>query len=120
MGYKRIFKGKPYTFQEFAFFSPRQFDKPVEVEDKDFIFKLKICVNSGRMFSGPFFRETVGEYEVTERDLKKVFEIVDNTPGIIIYGVEYTIYDDFNGLWKYYGTHADRPLACMNRDALLA
>jgi len=120
MPYKRIFKGKPYTFQEFLFFSPNQFDKLVDIEEKDFIYKLKICTNSGRIFTGPFFNDVVGEYEITNKELKEILEMVNDTPGMIIYGVEYTINDDFNGLWKYYGTEKDRPLAYIDQNELLA
>lgn len=117
---KRIFRGKPYTFHEFAFFAPHKFDENVAVEEKVMLFKLKICTNSGRVFSGPFYNECVGEYELKNSELKKMLEIVNQTPGLIMYGEEYTINDDYNGLWKYYGTHADRPLAFMNRDELLS
>jgi len=103
MAWKRIKRGNPYTFQEFAFFSPKQFDKNVEVEEKDFLFKLKICINTGKVVTGPFYREAIGEEGVTESELKKMLEIVYETPNLIIYGEEYTIYDDFNSLWKYYG-----------------
>jgi len=103
MAWKRIKKGLPYTFHEFAFFSPQQFDKNVEVEEKDFLFKLKICINTGKVVTGPFFREAIGEEEVTNSELKKMLEMVNETSDLIIYGEEYIIYDDFNSLWKYYG-----------------
>lgn len=103
MAWKRIKKGLPYTFHEFAFFSPQQFDTNVEVEEKDYLFKLKICTNTGKVLTGPFFMEVVGEEEVSNSELKKMLEIINNTPNLIIYGEEYTIYDDCNQLWKYYG-----------------
>ena len=113
MYYRKKRKGLPYTFQELAFFSPKQFDAPVPVEEKDMLFKLKICTNSNRVFSGPFFMEGVGQYEVTEKELKKMLKIVNETPDLIMYCEEYTITDDFNGLWKYYGKEGETPLACI-------
>ena len=113
MPYKRIKKGLPYTFQEFAFFSPRQFNKQVEVEDKDFITKIKICTNSNRCFTGPFFNESVGEYELTNNEINEILRLVEETPELVIYGIEYTIYDDYNGLWKYYGKPSNRPMAVI-------
>ena len=101
---RRKFRGKPYTFHEFAFFSPKQFDEPVPVEEKDMLFKLKICTNSDRAFTGPFFDECIGEHEVTQRELKQMLKMVNETPDLIMYGLEYTIIDDHNALWKYYGT----------------
>jgi len=103
MPYKRIKQGMPYTFQEFIFFSPRQFDMPLEMEDKEFIYRLKICVDSGRCFTGPFIEEVVGEEELTKNEVNKVLDMVYNTPGIIITGREYVRYDDLGGLKKYYG-----------------
>lgn len=119
MPYKRIKKGLPYTFQEFAFYSPRQFDKPVEIEDKEFIATIKICTNSNRCFSGPFFNESVGQYELTNKEVKEIMELVDKTPGLIIYGIEYTITDDENGLWKYYGRPEDKPMAVIKEKELV-
>lgn len=112
-------RGKPYIFQEFAFYSPQQFDKLVPIEEKDFLFKIKVCVNSNRVFTGPFLDETVGEYEITIRELNKMLEIVNETKGLIIYGFEYTITDDFNGLWKYYGTEEDVPMAVILKEELV-
>lgn len=103
MPYKRIGKGEPYTFQELVFFSPRQFDQPLELVDKEFIYRLKICVNSGRCFTGPFMDEVIGEYEITNKELKDVLNLVENTPGIIITGREYVRFDDYGGLKKLYG-----------------
>ena len=113
-------KGLPYTFQEFAFFSPKQFDASVPVEEKDMLFKLKICTNSNRVFSGPFFMECAVQHEVTEKELKKMLKMVNETPGLIIYGEEYTITDDYNGLWKYYGKEGETPLANIVQEELLA
>jgi len=103
MPYKRIKQGKPYIFQEFIFFSPRQFDMPLEMEDKEFIYRLKICVDSGRCFTGPFIEEVVGEEELTKNEVNKVLDMVYNTPGIIITGREYVRYDDYGGLKRLYG-----------------
>jgi len=103
MPYKRIKQGAPFVFQELVFYSPRQFDQPLEVQDKEFIYRLKICVNSGRCFTGPFFDEVIGEEEITEKELKSVLNLVENTPGIIITGREYIRYDDYGGLKKLYG-----------------
>ena len=103
MAWKRIKQGEPFTFQELVFFSPRQFDEPVELEEKEFIFRLKVCVNSGRCFTGPFYNEVIGEEELTKTDLKKLMEMIDNTPGIIITGKEYLRFDDLDGLKRYYG-----------------
>lgn len=114
MGYKRIFKGKPYTFHEFVFFSPAQFDSKEELEDRDFICRIKICVNSNRVFTGPLIGECIGEFEMTNKELKQLLDLVYNTPGLIIYGREYTINDDYNALWRYYGTEKDRPLAFID------
>jgi hypothetical protein len=119
MGYKRIFKGKPFTFQEFVFFSPRQFDNNKEIDEKEFITKIKICTNSNRAFTGPFINETVGQYELNNKELNKILDLVYNTPGIIIYSFEYTINYDYNGLWRYYGSEKDRPLAII-KDELMA
>lgn len=116
---RKVKKGLPYTFHEFAFFSPRQFDNPVDIEDKEFITKIKICTNSNRCFSGPFFDETVGEYELTNNEVKGVMELVAQTPGLIIYGIEYTITDDYNGLWKYYGKPGDMPMAVIQKEELV-
>lgn len=120
MAWRRIKKGLPYTFHVFVFFSPKQFEKAVEIEDKEFLFKLKICTNSGRVFTGPFIDEVVGEYEIDNKELKEMLTIVNETPGLIIYGFEYTITDDYNGLWKYYGKPGDRPVASITREELLA
>ena len=108
---KRINKGKPYTFHVFVFFSPKQFASKERYEDKDFLFKIKVCTNSGRAYSGPFIDEVVGEYELTNKELKKMLEVVNETPDLIMCGEEYTIYDDYNGLWKYYGREEDKQLA---------
>ena len=116
---RKVKRGLPYTFQEFAFYSPRQFDKNVEVEDKEFITKIKICTNSNRCFSGPFFNESVGEYELTNKEVKEILELEEQTPGRIIYGIEYTINDDYNGLWKYYGKPGDRPMAVILKEELV-
>jgi hypothetical protein len=51
--------------------------------------------------------EGVGQYEVTEKELKKMLKIVNETPDLIMYGEEYTITDDCNGLWKYYGKEGE-------------
>jgi hypothetical protein len=103
MAWKRVKRGAPFTFHEFAFFSPKQFDENVEIEEKDFLFKLKICIDTGKVATGPFFGEVVGEEFVCESELKKMLEIVYKTPNIIIYGEEYVIHDDYNQLWRYYG-----------------
>jgi len=103
MPYKRIKQGKPYTFQEFLFFSPRQFDQPLELNDKEFMYRLKICVDSGRCFTGPFVEEVIGEEEITNKELKELLNLVNNTPGIIITGREYIRYDDYGGLKQLYG-----------------
>ena len=103
MPYKRIKQGKPFTFHEFLFFSPRQFDQPLALEDKEFIYRLKVCVNSGRCFTGPFIEEVIGEEEVTRGELKMVLGMVNNTPGMIMMGKEYVRYDDYGGLDKLYG-----------------
>jgi len=103
MPYKRIKQGEPYVFQEFIFFSPQQFDEPVEIEDKKFIFRLKVCVNSGRCFTGPFIEDVIGEEEITKKEFNQLMEMVKDTPGIIFTGREYTIYNDYGGLEKYYG-----------------
>jgi len=103
MPYKRIKKGEPYTFHELVFFSPRQFEQPLELQDKEFIYRLKICVNSGRCFTGPFVDEVIGEYEIDNNELKDVLNFIDNTPGIIITGREYVRFDDYGGLKKLYG-----------------
>jgi hypothetical protein len=116
---RRKFRGKPYTFQEFAFFSPKQFDEPVSIEEKDSLFNLKICTNSSRVFTMPFFSETVGQQEVTEKELKKMLKLINETPGLIIYGEEYTITDDYNGLWKYYGKQGETPLAHIVQEELV-
>jgi hypothetical protein len=103
MARTRIKKGAPFTFQEFVFFSPDQFDEKVEVDEKNCLFKLKICTNTNRVFYGPFFKECIGQEEVSNSELKKMLEMINETPNLIIYGEEYTIHDDFNGLWKIYG-----------------
>jgi len=103
MPYKRIKQGAPFVFQELVFYSPRQFEQPLEIQDKEFIYRLKICVNSGRCFTGPFFDEVIGEEEITEKEFKSVLNLVENTPGIIITGREYIRYDDYGGLKKLYG-----------------
>jgi hypothetical protein len=41
---------------------------------------------------------------VTQRELKQMLKMVNETPDLIMYGLEYTIIDDHNALWKYYGT----------------
>lgn len=102
MPYKRIKQGAPFVFQELVFFSPRQFDEPVEIEEKEFMFRLKVCVNSGRCFTGPFYNEVIGEEEVSKKELNLLLEMVDKTPGIIITGREYTRYDDYGGLKTLY------------------
>jgi len=76
---------------------------PLELTDKEFIYRLKVCVNSGRCFTGPFVEEVVGEQEISKGELKLVMDMVENTPGIIIVGMEYVRYDDMGGLEKYYG-----------------
>lgn len=103
MPYKRIKKGEPFLFQELVFFSPRQFNEPVELEEKEFIFRLKVCVNSGRCFTGPFYNEVIGEEELTKKEFKFLMEMVNETPGIIITGKEYTRFDDYGGLKRIYG-----------------
>lgn len=103
MPWSRIGKGKPFVFHEFAFFSPKQFDKPVEIQDKDFLFKIKICNNSGRVFTGPFMNEVIGEEEIGDTELNKMMELVNNTPNIIMYGTENILHDDSGGLQRYYG-----------------
>lgn len=113
MARKRIFKGKPYTFQVFVFFSPDQFDSKEELVDRNFISKIKICTNSNRVYTGPFIDEVIGEYEMSKKELNKLLDLVYNTPGIIIYGFEYTLYDDYNSLWRYYGSENDRPVAII-------
>ena len=100
--------GIPYVFHEFAFFSPKQFDEPVALEDKDMLFKLKICTNSNRVFTGPFFMECMSEYEVPPKELKQMLNMVNDTPGLIICCEEYTITDDHNALWQYYGPVVQR------------
>jgi hypothetical protein len=117
---RKVRKGTPYTFQEFAFYSPKQFDEPVPIEEKDMLFKLKICTNSNRVFTGPFFMECISQHEVTEKELKKMLKMVNETPGLIIYGEEYTITDDYNGLWKYYGKVGETPLANIIQEELVA
>jgi hypothetical protein len=112
-------KGKPYTFHEFVFFSPKQFDEPVSIEEKKSLFNLKICINSNRVFTVPFFNECVGEQEATNKELKQMLEVINETPGLIIYGEEYTIYDDCNGLWKYYGRQEETPLAHIVAEELI-
>ena len=84
MYFRKKIRGKPYVFQVFVFFSPKQFDKPVEIEEKDFLFKIKICTNSNRAFTGPFIDEVVGEYELSNKELKKMLEIVNETPELTI------------------------------------
>jgi len=103
MPYRRIKQGAPFVFQELVFFSPRQFDQPLELEDKEFIFRLKVCVNSGRCFTGPFHDEVIGEEEVSEKELKALLKMVNETPGMIITGKEYIRFDDYGGLKKLYG-----------------
>lgn len=103
MPYKRIKKGEPYLFQELVFFSPRQFDQLLPYEDKEFIFRLKVCANSGRCFTGPFHDEVIGEEELTDKEVKNLLNMIENTPGIIITGKEYTRFDDYGGLKKLYG-----------------
>ena len=103
MPYKRIKQGAPFVFQELVFYSPRQFEQPLDIQDKEFIYRLKICVNSGRCFTGPFFDEVIGEEEITEKEFKSVLNLVENTTGIIITGREYVRYDDYGGLKKLYG-----------------
>jgi len=102
MPYKRIKKGEPFVFQELVFFSPRQFDQPLEIQDKEFIFRLKVCVNSSRCFTGPFYDEVIGEEELTKEEVDNVLDMVNKTPGIIITGREYTRFDDYGGLKKLY------------------
>lgn len=103
MPYKRIKQGKSFVFHEFLFFSPRQFEQPLELADKEFIYRLKICTISGRCFTGPFVDEVIGEEEITEKELKQVLKLVEQIPGIIITGREYIRYDDYGGLDKLYG-----------------
>jgi len=103
MPYKRIKKGEPFVFQELIFFSPRQFDEPVEFEEKEFIFRLKVCTNSGRCFTGPFYDEVIGEEELTKKEVNSLLDMVYNTPEIIIAGKEYIRFDDYGGLKKIYG-----------------
>jgi len=101
---RRLWQGTPYTFNEFVFFSPKQFDDAVQYEDKDFLFKIKICTNSGRAYTGPFIDDVTGEYEVNNRELKKMLHMVNETPGLIMCGTEYTIHDStVDGLHQYYG-----------------
>lgn len=102
MPYKRIKKGEPFVFQELIFYSPRQFDQPLEIQDKEFIFRLKICVNSGRCFTGPFYDEVIGEEELTNQEVDNILNMIDKTPGIIITGREYTRFDDYGGLKQLY------------------
>lgn len=120
MRHRKKRKGLPYTFQEFAFFSPKQFAVLVPVQEKDMLFKLKICTNSNRVFSGPFFMESTVQHEVTEKELKKMLKIVNETPDLIMYCEEYTTTDDYNGLWKYYGKEGETPLAHIVQEELLA
>ncbi|NBW57879.1 hypothetical protein EBR43_08915 [bacterium] len=103
MPYKRIKKGEPFVFQELVFFSPRQFDEPVELEEKNFIMRLKICTNSNRCFTGPFYNEVIGEEELSKKEVNEFLEMINNSPDIIITGKEYTVFDDLGGLKKYYG-----------------
>jgi len=117
---RKIKKGLPYTFHEFIFFSPRQFEEPVPVEEKDFIYRLKICTNSNRCFTGPFYDEVIGEYELSKKEINKVLEMIEKIPGVIIMSTEYTITDDYNGLWKYYGDPSNVPLANVKREELMA
>ena len=105
---KKIDKGTPWTFHELVFFSPRQFDEPEPLEFKDFIYYLKICINSGRVFTGAFYRESINQHEVDEKTLKKILKMVYETPDIIICGEEYTIYDETSTLDRYYGPVAQR------------
>lgn len=100
---KKVQKGVPWVFQELVFFSPRQFDEPEPLETKDFIYYLKICVNSGRVFTGAFFGDIIDQSEVGEKTLNHVLKLVNETPDIIICGQEYTIYDETNSLDRYYG-----------------
>jgi len=88
MPYKRIKQGKPLTFQELVFYSPRQFDQPLELKDKEFIYRLKICIDSGRCFTGPFHDEVIGEEEISEAELQQVLKLANETKGIIISGHE--------------------------------
>lgn len=118
MYFRKKIRGKPFTFQEFVFFSPEQFDDPVKIEEKDFLFKLKICTNSNRVFTGPFIDEVIGEYEISNKELRKMLEIVNETPGLIMYGFEYTLTDDMNGLWKYYGTDKDKPFTVIQHEIM--
>jgi len=103
MPYKRVKQGVPYSFQEFVFFSPKQFNEPVPIEEKDHIFRLKVCIDTGRCFTGPFVDEVVGEEELTKTEVTKFLDMVNNISGIIITGSEWTQYDDYGGMKKYYG-----------------
>lgn len=103
MPWRKIKQGAPYVFQELVFFSPRQFDEPVDLQEKEFIFRLKVCVNSGRCFTGPFYDEVIGEEEITKKEFDSLMDMVHNTPGLIITGREYTRFDDYGGLKKLYG-----------------
>jgi hypothetical protein len=49
-----------------------------------------------------------------------MLKIVNETPDLIMYGEEYTITDDCNGLWKYYGKEGETPLANIVQEELLA
>jgi hypothetical protein len=64
---RKVQGGIPWVFQELVFFSPRQFDEPEPLEAKDFIYYLKICVNSGRVFTGAFFGDSIDESEVDKK-----------------------------------------------------
>jgi hypothetical protein len=99
---KKIELGEPFVFQEFFIFSPRQFNDKRELEEKDFVAKIKVCLNSDRVFTGPFYDSSAMQSELTKKELNQILDMVYNTPEMIIVGQEYALHDEHNVLRDYY------------------
>lgn len=99
---KKVKLGEPFVFQEFYIFTPRQFNDKKELEEKDFVAKIAVCLNSDRVFTGPFYGDSAMQSEITKKELNQLLDMVYNTPEMIIVGDEYTLYDKCNVLRDYY------------------
>ena len=105
-----MFRGKPrvemYHFEEFSVYSPKQFHNDLSIEDKDVTFYIKVCTNSNRAFTCPFphIDNTVGSEELSNKEIKKIIDFINNTPEAIVYTSEYCIENvDGRKLELYYG-----------------
>lgn len=104
--FKRKTKGKLYCFEEFTVYSPKQFNNNLSLEDKDITFYIKVCTNSNRAFTCPFphIDNTVGSEELSNKEVKKIVDFINNTPEAIVYTSEYSIENvDGRRLEMYYG-----------------